>query len=111
MPSSSSSSGARLVKVAFARSQAEAELIQGLLLESGIPSILKRTRGFDVPDFLAAGPRDVFVAEAVAEKAHGLLADTVIETEGEERAEMSGETELVGLAVAALIVWVLYQLS
>ena len=35
---------------------AEAELIQGILLEEGIPSILRRSGGFDVPDFLAAGP-------------------------------------------------------
>ena len=33
----------------------------GLLLEEGIPSTLRRTRGFDVPDMLAAGPRDVMV--------------------------------------------------
>ena len=44
-----------LVRVAGGRNQAEAELIQGMLLEEGIPSILRRTRGFDVPDFLAAG--------------------------------------------------------
>ena len=50
-----------LVRVAGGRNQAEAELIQGLLLEEGVPSILRRTAGFDVPDFLAAGPRDVMV--------------------------------------------------
>src|SRR5437764_307858 len=49
-----------LVPVARAAHQAEAELIQGVLLEEGIPSMLKRSRGFDVPDMLAAGPRDVF---------------------------------------------------
>ena len=36
--------GGKLVKVAFARNQAEAEMIQGLLLEAGIPSVLKRSR-------------------------------------------------------------------
>ena len=50
-----------LVRVAGGRNQAEAELIQGLLLEWGVPSILRRSAGFDVPDFLAAGPRDVLV--------------------------------------------------
>ena len=50
-----------LVRVAGARHQAEAEFIQGLLLEEGVPSLLRRTRGFDVPDMLAAGPRDVMV--------------------------------------------------
>jgi hypothetical protein len=50
-----------LVRVAGARHQAEAEFVQGMLLEEGIPSMLRRTRGFDVPDMLAAGPRDVMV--------------------------------------------------
>src|SRR5262245_10288331 len=39
-----------LVKVAWARHQAEAELLQGLLLEEGVPSVVRRARGFDVPD-------------------------------------------------------------
>ncbi len=50
-----------LVRVARAGNQAEAELIQGILLEEGIPSLLRRSMGFDVPDFVAAGPRDVLV--------------------------------------------------
>ena len=62
-----------LVRVAGGRNQAEAELIQGLLLEEGVPSILRRTAGFDVPDFLAAGPRDVMVPQAGAEVARELL--------------------------------------
>jgi hypothetical protein len=58
-----------LVRVAGARHQAEAELVQGLLLEEGIPSMLRRSRGFDVPDMLAAGPRDVLVPASGAEAA------------------------------------------
>ena len=50
------------MRVAAARHQAEAEMIQGLLLEEGIPSLARRSGGFDVPDFLAAGPRDILVA-------------------------------------------------
>ncbi len=46
----------RLVRVAGGRNQPEAEFIQGLLLEEGVPSVLRRSAGFDVPDFLAAGP-------------------------------------------------------
>jgi len=63
-----------LVKVARARHQAEAELIQNLLLEEGIPSMTKRSGGFDVPDFLAAGPRDVLVPQSGAEVARELLS-------------------------------------
>jgi hypothetical protein len=61
------------VRVAGGRNQAEAELIQGMLLEEGVPSVLRRTAGFDVPDFLAAGPRDVMVPESGAEIARELL--------------------------------------
>ena len=62
-----------LVRVAGARNQAEAELIQGLLLEEGVPSMLRRTRGFDVPDMLAAGPRDVMVPASGAQTAREVL--------------------------------------
>jgi hypothetical protein len=120
--------GGGLVKVAFARNQAEAEMIQGLLGEAEIPSVLKRSRGFDAPEFLAAGPHDIFVSSALAKRATDLLADTLIESEDEERAELAGqmrrlqgggETSAVRLALyvaaAALLafalVWVLYQLS
>ena len=50
-----------LVRVARAQHQAEAEFVQGLLIEEGIPSMVRRSAGFDVPDMLAAGPRDVLV--------------------------------------------------
>ena len=50
-----------LVRVARAQHQAEAEFVQALLIEEGIPSMVRRSAGFDVPDMLAAGPRDVLV--------------------------------------------------
>jgi hypothetical protein len=64
-----------LVRVASARHQAEAEMIQGLLLEEGIPSLVRRSGGFDVPDFLAAGPRDIVVAASAEETAREILGD------------------------------------
>jgi hypothetical protein len=66
----------RLVKVAYAQQQAEAEMIQGLLSEHGIPSLLRRAAGFDVPDFLAAGPREVLVAEEIVDQAREVLEGT-----------------------------------
>lgn len=48
--------------------------MQGILLEEGIPSILRRSGGFDVPDMLAAGPRDVLVPASGVEAARALLA-------------------------------------
>ena len=65
------------VKVAWARNQAEAELIQGRLREVGIPSMTRRQAGFDVPDFLAAGPRDILVPDEAAEQAREVLAEDV----------------------------------
>jgi predicted amidophosphoribosyltransferase len=62
-----------LVRVASARHQSEAELLQGMLLEEGIPSLLRRSAGFDVPDFLAAGPRDVLVPQSGAAAAREAL--------------------------------------
>ena len=63
-----------LTRVATARHQAEAELLQQLLLQEGIPSLVRRSGGFDVPDFLAAGPRDILVPESGAEAAREALA-------------------------------------
>jgi hypothetical protein len=63
----------RLVKAAYARNLPEAELIQGLLIEEGIPSMARRAPGFDVPDFLAAGPRDILVPESGLQAAREAL--------------------------------------
>ncbi len=62
-----------LVRVAGGRNLTEAEFIQGLLLEEGVPSTLRRTMGFDVPDFLAAGPRDVLVPQSGVDVARDVL--------------------------------------
>lgn len=63
-----------LVRVAVGRHQAEAELIQGLLLEHGVPSMAKRSGGFDVPDMLFSGPRDILVPSAGVETAREVLS-------------------------------------
>jgi uncharacterized protein YbaR (Trm112 family) len=98
-----------LVKVAYARNQAEAEFIQGMLLEEGVPSMLKRSAGFDVPDFLAAGPRDVLVPEtAVATAREVLLEGDLISDAPPARVVAPGRLLvglLVALAVGALVVW------
>ncbi len=98
------------VKVGFARNQAMAEMVQGMLLEEGIPSMLKRTRGFDVPDYLAGGPRDILVPETGAEVAQRLLADIQEESEGGELAELRGQPQLSSaspISPARLAFWVL----
>jgi hypothetical protein len=104
-----------LVRVAGGRNQAEAELIQNMLLEEGIPSILRRTRGFDVPDFLAAGPRDVLVPEAAYEPARTLLveAEMVPAQQPDGIPGIGSPARLfvgvvAGVALVLLIAWLLY---
>lgn len=123
--------GGKLVKVAFARNQSEAELLQGLLLDAGIPSVLKRAGGFDNPDFLAAGPHDIWVNVQHEEEAKRTLAETMVagEDEDTERAELEAERRFargesgspspsrlaLWVAVAAVaavaLIWVLYEIS
>lgn len=95
------------VKVAFARNQAEAELIQGLLLEEGVPSFLKRSPGFDVPDFLAAGPREIFVPETGADAARELLQGTQLLGESAERGEGASTPGAGRSPAASLLFWIL----
>ena len=79
-----------LVRVTGARSLADGEMIQGMLLDQGIPSMLRRTRGFDVPDFLAAGPRDVLVPESGYEAARELLGGADLLTAEPEPGSLPG---------------------
>src|SRR5829696_4329840 len=86
--------GGRLVKVGFGRTQVEAEMLQGFLGEVGIPSVLKRTIGFDTPEFFASGPHDVFVNAGDAKRAREALAETMVESEGSEQRELEAERRL-----------------
>jgi hypothetical protein len=90
-----------LVRVAGGRNQAEAEFIAGLLLEEGIPSLLRRSRGFDVPDMLAAGPRDVMVPASGAATAREVLLE----------AELVGAETAGGPAPGRLFVWLLVSFA
>ena len=91
--------------MASARNLTEAEFLQGLLLEEGIPSMLRRSRGFDVPDFLAAGPRDVLVTRSGYEAAREVLlqADLLGEAPARVRPAMVLAWLLAGVAVIGLI--------
>jgi hypothetical protein len=98
-----------LVRVAGGRNQAEAEFIQGLLLEEGVPSLLRRSRGFDVPDYLAAGPRDVMVPESGAPAAREVLLEADMLPPAGSPAGVSPLRLLAGLlgacALVAIIAW------
>jgi uncharacterized protein YbaR (Trm112 family) len=98
-----------LVRVAGAHNQAEAEFIQGMLLEEGVPSLLRRSAGFDVPDFLAAGPRDVLVPQSGVGAAREILLQAeLISDRPPERIVVPARLLaglLVALAIGALVVW------
>jgi hypothetical protein len=64
------------VKVAAAPDETDALLMEGVLKDAGIPSLIQRARGFDAPDFLSAGPRDVLVPGSLLEEARQILEDT-----------------------------------
>jgi pimeloyl-ACP methyl ester carboxylesterase len=100
-----------LVRVTGARHQAEAEFIQGLLLEEGIPSLLRRTRGFDVPDMLAAGPRDVMVPRTGLDAAREVLLQAELISDAPAQPAIDRPIRilaglLAAIAVVALILWV-----
>jgi hypothetical protein len=111
-----------LVRVAGGRHQAEAEMIQGMLLEEGVPSMLKRSPGFDVPDFLAAGPRDVMVPRGGWEAARKVLLDAEMappeqpartDDPARDRAYAFRLTVVIagGAGLATLAAWALIELG
>jgi hypothetical protein len=99
------------VKIAGAHDEVEGEFLQGLLREEGIPSLLRRSRGFDVPDFLAAGPRDVLVPASAAQIAHDVLLDAELESLQPESGTVDTPRRvlaglLIAIALVALVVCV-----
>jgi hypothetical protein len=96
-----------LVRVATARHQAEAEMLEGMLLEEGIPSLARRSGGFDVPDFLAAGPRDILVPESGVELAREILGTSAPRSEAALHGTGQGTPAWVKALAVALAVGVL----
>lgn len=105
------------LRVASAAHQAEAEWIQNLLLEEGIPSLVRRSAGFEVPDFLAAGPRDVLVPESGVEAARDVLLQADLgrslasapDPAQPRRAALVALALVAGAALASLIAWELVR--
>ena len=102
------------VTVATGRNLTEADFIAGLLLEEGIPSLVRRSAGADVPEMLAAGARDVLVPASGAEAAR----QTLLQAELHDRGMPAGPTParllagvLAAVAGAALVVWLLSLLT
>jgi hypothetical protein len=95
-----------LIKVAYARDQSEAELVQGLLRDADVHSVVRRAQGFDAPDFLAAGPRDVLVAASDVSVATDVLRPVdlgELEPPSQRRRDRTSRV-LAGLLIAAALV-------
>ncbi len=102
----------KLVRVAGGRNQAEAEFIQGMLLEEGVPSLLRRSAGFDVPDMLAAGPRDILVPLSGVDTAREVLLEAELIESAAPQSPLAPVAPfrllaglVVALALGAVVVW------
>jgi hypothetical protein len=95
-----------LVKVAYARDEAEADLLQGFLRNADVDSVVRRAPGFDVPEFLAAGPREVLVAASDVPVARDVLREVDPDEPGPpSRSGGDGPSPVVvGVLIAAALV-------
>lgn len=89
--------GSDVVKVAYAKDSAQAGLIQGLLENEGIPSMLQAL-GIDGPKLgfglLVSNPQRVMVRADQAERARALIAETLVGEEEINPGEISSGDEL-----------------
>lgn len=107
------------VKVAWAANQPQAELLQQLLLEYGIPSLVRRQLGFDLPDYLSAGARDILVPADAVQDARVVLAQVEPPPEAGEAVEPAASTRqplwvrvvAIALVVCFLALWLWASLS
>jgi hypothetical protein len=108
----------QLVRVAGALQQPEAEMMQGILLDAGVPSMVRRGRGADVPELLASGPRDILVPESGTDAAREALQDAGLESKlaSSSRPDPRQVALVVagifaGGALIALIGWAISQIA
>src|SRR5215216_6012318 len=89
----------------------QAEFLRGLLLEEGVPSVVQRGQGSDVPDFSAAGARDLLVSRENAQVARDVLlqGDVVSPRSGSGAADRPLRVIvglLIALAIVAAVAWI-----
>jgi hypothetical protein len=68
---------ADLRRLTSAGSGPEAELVKNLLENEGIRCLIRRPAAFDVPDFLAGGPREILVDAIDLERATVIVEEHV----------------------------------
>lgn len=80
-------------------------MLAELLRDSGIECLLIRTGGTDVPDFLAAGPRNIMVAEDRATQAREVLGTQL--SPGEPPSQVDARRLLAGVLIGTSAVFAL----
>jgi hypothetical protein len=111
----------RLVRVARVASGPEAQMISELLLQAGVPSLVRRAAGFDVPELLAAGPREVLVPQSGVLTAREVLAHSQLDGSADDQRrpvepELAARQRIVSplplalallsaLALGTLVIW------
>jgi hypothetical protein len=77
-----------------------------LLLEEGVPSTVRRSAGFDVPEMMAAGRRDILVPDSGVEVARQVLLESEIEslTPADRTAGPAPQRLLAGILIALVII-------
>jgi hypothetical protein len=76
--------------------------------------MLRRSAGFDVPDMLAAGPRDIMVPASGEAAARTALRQADIDTAAAPEPAALGSRAiriLAGLIAGLLLLWLLVQLA
>lgn len=91
----------RLVIVARVASGPEAQMVSERLLAAGVPSLVRRAAGFDVPELLAAGPREVLVPESGAPTAREVLARSDLDAPQRNASPHGSAGEVARRAVVA----------
>jgi hypothetical protein len=92
-----------LVKVAYAHDQVEAEFLQSLLRGVDVHSPVRRAPGFDVPEFLTTGTREVLVAAADVDLARDVLRQDAPEPTPRSSADRPSRVLAVLLIASALL--------
>jgi hypothetical protein len=71
-----------------------------------VPSTTRRTAGFDVPDFLAAGPRDILVAASGVDVARQVLLQSDLGAKVADQRRPVAPAKLALALAAGLVVLV-----
>jgi hypothetical protein len=62
-----------LVRLQRASNEPEGEMVRALLLDAGIPAVLQRAADRPIPELLAGGPFDIYVAQGGLQAAREAL--------------------------------------